>query len=161
MNATATTNATTATATATIATATTNATNNVNHMEIDGVISKEAIRKNLPVYRTMSIPVYFDDYEKKYGDGFYPQLERNDLALTHTTTINFRTMIIRENDEANGRLMNTWIQTSNNPIKGLDGDCGVKLLQLLNKEVDELQSAEAIFNNKYEMIYPKNRQNIQ
>jgi len=67
------------------------------------------------------ITLYYDDYEKKYGDGFYPStlFEKGYESLL----TGFK--------NANGY----WIQISGDPITGFDGNEKNNVLKLLNDEI--------------------------
>ena len=99
--------------------------------------------------------MYDDDYETKYGDGYYPQMEKykgNDCDYPAKTII-FELINLNINSEKK-----IWYQTSNISILGLDGDdCGKLLCNQLNSELDsELDSISTIiYNREYKQIYPK------
>ena len=67
------------------------------------------------------ITLYYDAYEKKYGDGFYPS----------TTFVKGYESILTGFKNANG----CWKQVTGDPIKGFDGDERNNVLSLLNDDV--------------------------
>ena len=67
------------------------------------------------------VKMYYDDYEKDYGDGFYPLLEKTDACSTEIT-IRFAL------DAPNKK----WKQMNSYNINGLDGNAGDLLLTKLN-----------------------------
>ena len=71
---------------------------------------------------TLPVTLFYDEYEKENGDGFYPTLEKC-TACTTEIIINFT--IYKEH--------NVWKQMNNFNIDGLDGNDGETLLKQLNK----------------------------
>lgn len=65
------------------------------------------------------VDLYYDAYEYEIGDGYYPGDKRSSPCDT-------RQVHVFQKDK------NSWIQLTGPNIQGLDGDCGVKLLELLN-----------------------------
>ena len=73
-----------------------------------------------------TITMVYDDYERENGDGLYPQLPPSCPACTAQVKIGFILMTDNNQDSY-------WIQSTDTPIHGLDGDCGVKLFNILNE----------------------------
>jgi len=80
---------------------------------------------------SVSVLMYYDEYERYDGDGFYPIIlnpnDPNDAikyAKYNTVTINF------EYNHENRK----WTQSTEERITGLDGEYGKELLNRLNKE---------------------------
>ena len=72
--------------------------------------------------------LYYDSYEKDFGDGFYPSTTKSEPC---TTEIDLTFILDKSN--------HYWIQTNCTNINGLDGDEGYKLLTLLNESIPEKQ----------------------
>ena len=81
---------------------------------------------------TVFVTMYYDNYEYRFGDGFYPCLKK-EVEYDAETTVGF---VLRDLE---------WIQTSGFLIYGLDGNYGKELLEFLN--------------NNY--FFPKQDKNIQ
>jgi len=99
--------------------------------------------------KSVQIKMFYDPYEKDFGDGFYPYLHVlrinvNDVKEIH---INFKTVLY------NRSL--SWIQNSCSVIYGLDGNVGEELLFRLNKEGNI--DAKNILNCGGRVIYPYTR----
>lgn len=69
------------------------------------------------------IQMYYDEYEKDYGDGFYPSL----------LLLNQNMKCISIEFEYNHEKQ-VWVQKTEDMIQGLDGSCGKELLQWLNEK---------------------------
>jgi hypothetical protein len=69
----------------------------------------------------IDVKMYYDEYEKYFGDGFYPLLQKEKQD---------NTQIIISFEYKN----NCWIQKSHDEINGLDGEIGKQLLEQLNRE---------------------------
>jgi len=92
--------------------------------------------------------MYYDEYEKVYGDGFYPQMQPfGNICSCKKTIISFKLI----NHLYNGDL--TWVQIDNSVIYGFDGASGIQLLYSLNKESKIY--AKKILNLGGRIIYPK------
>lgn len=92
--------------------------------------------------------LYYDSYEKEFGDGFYPQLQPfGGICNCTPTMITFR--LIKYNNE--GEF--AWAQIDNCVIYGFDGDSGIQILNSLNQEANF--DAKKIINNGGRIIYPK------
>lgn len=89
--------------------------------------------------------LFYDNYEKLYGDGFYPQLIPIDSHHNICTNILFRLEI------NNGIL--SWVQINGSSIYGFEGIYGIQLLVSLNNEAKV--NAERIYNIGSRCIYPK------
>ena len=68
----------------------------------------------------IDVKMYYDHYEKYFGDGFFPILENNENMLSITISFQYKNY--------------NWIQITQDEIHGLDMDIGNKLLNILNKE---------------------------
>jgi hypothetical protein len=92
---------------------------------------------------TQIITMFYDDYERFYGDGFYPML--NDSFGYTNINIEFK----QDPD-------NYWRQVDNNNscINGLDGDNGKLLFQLLNTMAN-ISTCNGIKNCAGKILYPK------
>ena len=73
---------------------------------------------------TVHIELFYDSYEKVYGDGFYPVTEKCNTCSSNA--------IIAFELDKNAY----WKQTTYQSIKGLDGDQGEKVLQLIKTFTD-------------------------
>ena len=91
--------------------------------------------------------MYFDEYVKSYGDGFYPQLFLPDEGYFISTDIEFRL----EDESGSGSYV--WIQSNNSAIYGFDGIYGIQLLVSLNNEARV--NATKILNIAGRIIYPR------
>ena len=95
--------------------------------------------------------LYFDKYEKEFGDGFYPQL-KIDVNKSYgvinnsygSITISFKLI---DNNTA-------WIQLDGPVIMGFDGTNGIPILICLNSQAPRV-SASKIYNCAYRLIYPR------
>ena len=96
---------------------------------------------------TINLQMYYDEYEKMYGDGFYPQIKPfGSICICKKTNISFKLIThVYNNDLA-------WIQVDNSVIYGFDGDNGIQLLNFLNKQANI--NAKKILNLAYRIIYP-------
>ena len=98
--------------------------------------------------------MYYDHYEKEFGDGFYPLCESKDL-LGYTMSKTNITFALNQNG--------VWTQINNDNIYGLDGDHGKLLLDILNQEIkfgesqsiDGFKQGHCIYNSIGKCIYPK------
>ena len=111
--------------------------------------------------------LYFDKYEKDFGDGFYPQLKVNitksyGIINNNCGVVNISFKLI-DNDTA-------WIQLNGPVIMGFDGINGIPILIFLNSQasvplpiaplfVSIPISATKIYNCAYRLIYPKQPDN--
>ena len=98
------------------------------------------------IKRKMSVKdivMYYDEYERKFGDGFYPSPEPMGEEYSGVVSIFFK---LDESDQS-------WSQVSGQPFDGLDGDYGIKLLNKLND--GELCPAIKIYSSARQQLYPK------
>lgn len=93
---------------------------------------------------TLVRKMYYDSYEKNYGDGFYPQLK--DMPSGASINMAFRLIKYKERDFA-------WVQVSGCAIRDFDGLNGDELLISLNLEAQV--DAKWIINWAGRIIYPK------
>ena len=104
----------------------------------------------LPIEIVLVRKMYFDTYEREFGDGFYPQLTPmvnsygNNSTGYDSVNIKFRWSEI---------YPSVWTQIDNSVIYGFDGKCGAELLHSLNEEADK--SATQISNSGGRIIHPK------
>lgn len=92
--------------------------------------------------------LYYDEYEKMYGDGFYPQLSPfKEICTCKNSLISFKLM---DYNIFNRELV--WTQIDNSVIYGFDGNNGFNLLHSLNKEANV--DATRILNCGGRTIYP-------
>jgi len=106
------------------------------------------------------IVMYDDDYETKYGDGYYPQIKKYDgnPKSYPSKNITFTLINIITNDTTDN-IINCWYQSTNISILGLDGDeCGKELLELLNND-NNICKTNIIYNKNFNQIYPKIKNN--
>jgi len=88
--------------------------------------------------------MYYDENEKLFGDGFYPQLiPINNHINCASTLITFK---YNKNEQS-------WIQLNNSVIYGFEGIHGIKLLSILNQEANV--NSTKIINCGGRIIYPK------
>jgi len=92
-----------------------------------------------------TIDFYYDSYEKDFGDGFYPLVKTNEPVEPAMKETQIQFQLINE----------TWKQTSNDSIYGLDGDNGKVLLDILNTKHVSAMVGTKIVNSLYITIYPK------
>ena len=102
----------------------------------------------------MSVPVqvimYYDEYERKYGDGFYPQIDNFTETMDSWTKITFNKIIFHNKK--------VWFQMNDGCINGLDGDCGTKLLYYLNMHSNsniDFDYPVSIYDSNGLQLYPK------
>ena len=91
--------------------------------------------------------MFYDSYEKEYGDGFYP-INNKDNSSNSEIIIQFK-------------LFNNlfWKQITCSSIDGLDGDQGLILLNKLNEMTEN--NGVTIFNKNNNIIYKKDKNNKQ
>lgn len=80
------------------------------------------------------VDVYYDAYEYKFGDGYFPYIKPDDLSMDAHHVHVFQ----MEN--------NSWIQLTGPNIQGLDGDGGIRLLELLNAIAENQMTAKLCLN---------------
>lgn len=91
--------------------------------------------------------MYYDIYDKEFGDGFYPKLQNN-AGICCSDSVNISFILIEYRKEGDY----IWKQNDNIPIYGLDDISGCLLLNSLNKEAKIL--ATKIMNIGGRIIYP-------
>lgn len=94
----------------------------------------------------VKIKMFYDPYEKDFGDGFYPYLHvlKINVKDVKEIYISFKTVLL------NKEL--SWIQETGSVIYGLDGNVGEELIFILNKEGNV--NAKNILNCGGRTIYP-------
>jgi len=123
---------------------------------------------------------FYDEYEKMFGDGFYPQLEKCD-ACSKSVNITFKKVWIqiwnsskpkpllwipyvfetkediyeykKKIHDLQAQLV--WKQVDGDCISGLDGTCGSELFSILEKKDEEKSFGIVNINNKF--IYSKTK----
>ena len=108
--------------------------------------------------KRVAVTMYYDNYEREFGDGFYPQLNKNSDALANKTRIIFEKVCVTNTTigDKNIRVF-AWAQMSDCPINGLDGDCGPQLLSYLNTHDSDEDCPKLILASNMRQIYPKNK----
>jgi hypothetical protein len=89
--------------------------------------------------------MFFDEYEREYGDGFYPLMNNNIINGLKSVSIIF----------TYNKILTCWVQTNNEPIDDLDGDTGLELLTFLNEKWQPKVPGSIIINKSGKQIYPK------
>ncbi len=93
--------------------------------------------------------MYYSEFDKNSGDGFYPQLtllsDSKKPFDIMCTTISFRLSVFDDNTFA-------WTQNDGSVIYGFDGTQGIQLLLSLNKEAKVY--CKRIINIGGRVIYP-------
>ena len=119
---------------------------------------------NIYVHVTM----YYDECERECGDGYYPLMEREkvvDIQVQETFYLDDPGCWIQQTFYDLHHSIADRIFTRKNPgleeyaaIKGLDGDCGIKLLTILNNKIYDILGikGDKIFNNRGKQLYPIN-----
>lgn len=69
----------------------------------------------------VEVQMYYDEYEREYGDGFYPVFSFGKRMKPVSIQFDY------DNEKQ------VWVQKTEEMIKGLDDSCGDDLLQLLNQ----------------------------
>ena len=110
---------------------------------------------------TTTVSMYYDRYEKEFGDGFYPLCKTDDLTHHQYPETNIKFELDR---------FGFWKQISNDMIYGLDGDHGKQLLDILNIQLlidqgfepfkpmqgqGQCVAGQGIRNSAGKRIYPK------
>ena len=91
--------------------------------------------------------MYYDEYEKIYGDGFYPQLKPfSNICSCKSVIVSFKLIKYNLNCDL------AWVQMDGSVIYGFDGNNGIELLNLLNAE--SKVKAIRILNSGGRPIYP-------
>lgn len=124
----------------------------------------------------IQVNFFYDEYEKMFGDGFYPQLEKCD-ACSKSVNIKFKKVWIEiwssskpkpllwipnvfETEEEYKKIPEiqvelVWKQVDGDCIIGLDGTCGSELFSILEKKDEERSFGIVNINNKF--IYSKTK----
>jgi len=115
--------------------------------------------------------MYYDEYEREMGDGYYPLTSikcetESHLKITHETFFlsNSGAWEQKNTSLKDAVRISGW----NNyvAIDGLDGNEGLKLLNILNEQSKKLQlhmgvvevlQGTMIYNSNNRMLYPKNQ----
>jgi hypothetical protein len=82
------------------------------------------------------VDLYYDVYEYEVGDGYYPYDKDDKISR------DARQVHVFQKDK------NSWIQLTGPNIQGLDGDGGIKLLELLNGRTKENQMTAKLCLNR-------------
>lgn len=93
--------------------------------------------------------LYYDDNERTFGDGFYPQMIRSSDTNNTNKSIKYA-MITFNLIQEDGIYM--WLQANNSVIYGFEGQHGIQLLVSLNSEAKV--NAKRIINCGGRIIYP-------
>ena len=94
----------------------------------------------------VEIKMYYDVYEKYFGDGFFPYIKENNYELEIQNNLNICKIIFNFKYDSNEHA---WIQITEDAIYGLDGDTGETLLKQLNNQINVDGN---IIKNKYNII---------
>ena len=97
------------------------------------------------------IKLYYDDYERRWGDGFYPQIVQG--SLLNSTDVPFVQTMVTIPFQQKSAI--AWIQIDNGCIEGLDGNCGQELLTKLNSFAHINCQSTIILCTAKQQIYPK------
>lgn len=80
----------------------------------------------------VSVEMYYDEYEKYDGDGFYPIiLSPTSSSPSVEKKTHLKKTVIQFKYH---NILRSWIQKTEDMIRGLDGDYGKKLLEILNEK---------------------------
>ena len=91
---------------------------------------------------SVSISLFYDDYEKTYGDGLYPCIFKEKHFLEHAFTFDY------------DKERNIWRQNKcDAPIYGFDGQNGELVITALNQTA--YKTAIVILNIWNKQIHPK------
>jgi hypothetical protein len=127
-------------------------------------------------YRYVSVELYYEDYERNRGVGYCPLTEPHDSTVVPAQETFYldsngcwhQQTIYDLNYNGIDKIFASKIPGLDEyaAIKSLDGDCGIKLLAILNNQIKEAQlrlgftnilQGDKIFNNMGKQLYPKNR----
>lgn len=112
---------------------------------------------------TVKVLAYYDDWEREYGDGFYPIWTEEDKNLCHQNKTFVYFTLVDEFVIEQCKNCFIWKQTTEKCIDGLDGDTGKDLLEALNNFLlDKYKNNTicekilgSVIQNKYcKMLYP-------
>jgi hypothetical protein len=95
---------------------------------------------------------YYDAYEFRYGDGFYPTFDLQGEPYDAQSEISF----------VYNATLRGWVQVSGYYIQGLDGNFGARLLERLNSPnyiLHPPNPATHIYNTGMRQLYPKPNRN--
>jgi len=92
----------------------------------------------------ISVTMYYDWYEREFGDGFYP-IFPTESGKKELKSVNIRFLL----------KGNIWTQVSEDDIDGLDGNTGEVLIALLNEKNND--NGLQIVNSSNKILYPKLR----
>jgi hypothetical protein len=92
--------------------------------------------------------MYYDEYDKLYGDGFYPKLTPDGIGICSCKTALISFKLIKYPSEPEF----VWIQNDGSVIYGFDRNYGIQLLHSLNQEAKV--DAKRILNSAGRIIYP-------
>ena len=125
--------------------------------------------------RYVRVQLYYDQYEREMCDGYFPLTECGE-EMTHIQETFYldsngcwhQQTIYDLHSNSADKIFASKIPGLDEyaEIKGLDGDCGIKLLTILNNETIETQKrlgltnflqGDKIFNNMGKQLYPKIR----
>jgi hypothetical protein len=90
--------------------------------------------------KTIRVKMYYDEYEKYFGDGFYPFFKEKEEKDENSEVI----FSFRYNNDC-------WNQITQDEIYGLDGNMGKQLLEILNSNGQ--QNGKIIKNSNGFIIY--------
>jgi|694.fasta_scaffold69227_4 hypothetical protein len=90
--------------------------------------------------KTIRVKMYYDEYEKYFGDGFYPFFKEKEEKDENSEVI----FSFRYNNDC-------WNQITQDEIYGLDGNVGKQLLERLNSSGQ--QNGKIIKNSNGFIIY--------
>lgn len=77
----------------------------------------------------VSVEMYYDEYERYDGDGFYPMILSSSFSVENRIHLK-KTMI----EFKYNNIQKAWIQKTEDMIRGFDGNYGKKLLNILNEK---------------------------
>jgi len=128
----------------------------------------------MDISRTITVILYYDEYEREMGDGYYPVTSikcetESHFKITHETFFlsNSGAWEQKNTSVKEAILIPGW--NSYVAINGLDCDEGIKLLKILNEKSKKLQlqmgvvevlQGNMICNSNNRMLYPKNQRFI-
>lgn len=106
---------------------------------------------------SVDVIMYDDNFETKYGDGYYPQMQKYERIECNYPAKKIIFELIEL--DINNEKKSLWYQTSNISILGLDGDiCGPLLCNYLNSKLNPYSIPDSIptiiYNRNYKQIYP-------
>ena len=82
------------------------------------------------------VDVFYDAYEYRFGDGYYPYIKPDNLSMDAHNVHVFQ------------KDKHSWIQMTGPNIQGLDGEGGIRLLELLNGGTKENQMTAKLCLNR-------------